>query len=148
MRELKACGVLVFNGDTFLLMTRPNGYDLPKGHIEPDESELDCALRELEEETGIQPDQIKIDPSFRYSVTYYSVYQETGELIEKTTVIFVGFLQAPTHIRVKTSEHNGFEWLTWHPPHIIQRETINGLMAAIEQHYADAGRPSQWLRGW
>lgn len=145
MRQEKSCGVLCFHGNQFLLMTRPKGYDLPKGHIEGNETELECALRELEEETGITPDKIWIDTTFRYSVTYFTVYGDTGELVEKTTVIFMGILREPTEIRVKTAEHIGYEWHEWYPPHIIQRENINGLMAAIEQHYNDAGPPSMWL---
>jgi len=146
MRKLTSCGVLVFCGDSFLLMVRTNGYDLPKGHRREEESEIDCALRELEEETGIQAKQIKIDPNFRYEVMYYSVYPQTNELVEKTTVIFVGILQEAVEINYKPEEHIGYEWISWQPPHIIERETINGLMAAVEQHYANAGPPSHWLQ--
>ena len=62
MRKVKSCGVLVLSADerSFLLMRHRNRWDLPKGHIEPDESELDCALRELREETGISADQIEL----------------------------------------------------------------------------------------
>lgn len=37
-------------------------YGFPKGHIEPGESEQDAALREIMEETGLQP---QILPGFR-----------------------------------------------------------------------------------
>ncbi|MEL7161300.1 MAG: NUDIX domain-containing protein, partial [Bacteroidota bacterium] len=31
-----------------------NRWDLPKGHVDPGETNLECALRELEEETGVK----------------------------------------------------------------------------------------------
>ena len=146
MRELTACGVICFYQDTFLLMKHENRFDLPKGHQADGESDLDTALRELEEETGISAHQIVIDPEFSYSVTYYPIYEKYGgELVEKTTTIFVGYLQED--VEITPTEHIGYEWIDWQPPHIIQRETINGLMAAIEQHFAERGNPSEWQNG-
>jgi ADP-ribose pyrophosphatase len=55
MRQVKSCGVLLFRRQpemAFLLLRQHHRYDLPKGHQEKGESDLDCALRELEEETG------------------------------------------------------------------------------------------------
>lgn len=143
MREITSCGVLCFYKDSFLLMHHDKRYDLPKGHMKPGETELQTALRELEEETGISPELVEIDPVFRYAVTYYPVYKRyNNELVEKTTVIFVAHLLE--QVAVQVTEHVAFEWVAWNPPHIIERETINGLLAAIEQHYAKRGRPSQW----
>jgi bis(5'-nucleosidyl)-tetraphosphatase len=143
MREVTSCGVLCFDGDSFLLMRHDKRYDLPKGHMKPGETELQTALRELHEETGIAHDDVEIDPDFRYVVTYFPVYKSLGnELVEKTTIIFVAHLKRS--IAVQLSEHVAFEWVAWNPPHIIERETINALLAAIEQHYALRGRPSQW----
>ncbi len=36
-----------------------NSWSLPKGHIEPDESLLDAAVREIREETGIPKDKLE-----------------------------------------------------------------------------------------
>lgn len=36
-------------------------WDLPKGHVDEGETELQCTLRELYEETGISADDIEID---------------------------------------------------------------------------------------
>lgn len=143
MREITSCGVLVFDKDSFLLMRHDKRYDLPKGHVKPGETELQTALRELEEETGIRAEDVELDPDFRYAVTYFPVYKRFGnELVEKTTVIFVAHLKHSVDVQV--SEHIAFEWVDWNPPHVIERETINALLAAIEQHFAERGRPSQW----
>jgi 8-oxo-dGTP pyrophosphatase MutT (NUDIX family) len=136
MRQLKACGVLIVRGEPiqdFLLMVHPTRLDLPKGHIEKSESEIECALRELEEETGISAADIDLDPHFRFATTYPVWPQKYGgEECEKTTVIFVGRLARDVDIQV--TEHHGFQWRPWAPPHDIQPQTINPLLAQLAEH--------------
>lgn len=48
-------GVILTNGQ-HILLCHPTGqghFDLPKGKIDPGEDEIDCAIRELDEEAGI-----------------------------------------------------------------------------------------------
>lgn len=46
MREVKSCGFFVMKSDQrFLLTKHADRYDLPKGHMEKDETENDTALR-------------------------------------------------------------------------------------------------------
>lgn len=136
MNELKSCGVLVFQGtpvESFLLMEHPHCLDLPKGHILPGESELECALRELEEETGIQSSEVEIDPGFRFTLQYPVRYRRFGgRLMDKTLVIFLGRLLQPVEIAI--SEHGGYRWVPWSPPHRIQAQTIDPLLAAVAEY--------------
>jgi bis(5'-nucleosidyl)-tetraphosphatase len=89
--------VLVFTSLTaekreFLLMKHAPRYDLPKGHMErylsclpycylpsltccSGETEIQTALRELREETGLTAEQVKIDPTFMWTDTYYPKYR-------------------------------------------------------------------------
>ena len=65
--QVKACGVLVFRGTpphSFLLMKHAHRWDLPKGHLEAGETDIECAMREMEEETGIPRDAIKAGSRF------------------------------------------------------------------------------------
>lgn len=56
MRQIKAGGGLVTNpSGEYLLILRGGLWDLPKGKLEPDELIHECALREVEEETGLAP---------------------------------------------------------------------------------------------
>lgn len=140
MRQLKACGVLCFRQrpqKQFLLMLRrPRGYDLPKGHMEPGETELACALRELEEETGITAAQITIDPDFRFETNYTARYTYLdNEKIAKTVVIFLGELHQD--VDVQTTEHKSFAWFDWRPGLEIQKRTIDGLLREVETFWGE-----------
>ena len=73
MRQLKSCGVILFRKEpvlSFLLMKHPDRWDLPKGHVDEGETELECALREMEEETGIPRSAVRLDDAFRFAETY------------------------------------------------------------------------------
>ena len=135
MRQLKSCGVLVVRGDpldSYLLMQHTDRLDLPKGHVDPGESEVQCALRELWEETGITEQDIALDPDFRFT-TQYPVRPERfdSELCQKTTVIFLGVLKR--EVEIVTTEHQGYAWYPWNPPQHVQANTIDPLLSALEE---------------
>lgn len=138
MRKLKSCGVLIFRKSpkkSFLLMKHPHRYDLPKGHIKDGETEMDCALRELEEETGFSKEQIQLDADFRFELTYRAKYRRFGgELVEKTVVIFLAWLRKDD-VEPKPTEHGSYEWFDWNPPHRIQTKTIDPLLTEVESHF-------------
>src|SRR5688572_24698275 len=127
MKELKSCGVLILRREpelSFLLMKHADRWDLPKGHVDPGESDLECALRELFEETGIRAGDITLDDRFGF-VTQYAVRdpQNRERTVRKTLRIYLGWLKREVDIQV--SEHVGFEWFKWQPPHEIQSWTID-----------------------
>jgi bis(5'-nucleosidyl)-tetraphosphatase len=136
MKQVKACGFILFRHDksndqkSFLLMKHANRYDLPKGHLEPGESDLDCALREMNEETGISIDAVEIDREFQYrSIYQLQSARLDNETVEKTVIIFLGWVDFSTQITV--TEHLGYEWFDWKPPHQIQLLAIDPLLAAV-----------------
>lgn len=56
----KSCGAIVFtrqNGQILYVVVQEasGAYSFPKGHMEGTESELQTAIREIHEETGLQP---------------------------------------------------------------------------------------------
>jgi len=106
-------------------------WDLPKGHVDDGESEMECALRELWEETGITEEAIEIDQQFRFS-TVYQVQKRSGKLADKELVVFLAELIRPVPIEV--TEHLGFRWFSWQPPHQIQAQTIDPVLAAAVAH--------------
>lgn len=70
----KSCGAIVYrkhHGNTEILLIKhinSGHWSFPKGHVEPGESEVETALREIKEETAID---VMIDPTFRETVTYF-----------------------------------------------------------------------------
>lgn len=136
MREIKACGVLVTRGqpiESFLLMKHPKRWDLPKGHVDDDETEIECAIRELEEETGISADDVDFDPTFRFATSYELFSERFNEQCLKTVVIFLARLKRD--VPIHTTEHEGYQWFPWQPPHKIWPQTIDPLLAAVEKHF-------------
>ncbi len=139
MRKIMSCGVLVVEGNPvkqFLLMEHADRLDLPKGHVDPGETELECALRELVEETGITADDIELDPNFRFTHEY-SVWPRKfdGEECLKTLVVFLGRLQKD--VDIVPTEHQGYRWVDWQPPHEIQKQTIDPLLASLDEFLAE-----------
>jgi bis(5'-nucleosidyl)-tetraphosphatase len=137
MKEVKSCGVIVFRREPvreFLLMKHATRWDLPKGHVDPGETDTQCALRELVEETGITADDIELDGEFCFKNLYYVRDRRfPNELSTKTLLIFLGWLRRDVPIQL--TEHIGYEWFPWNPPHRIQPFTIDPLLAELEQYF-------------
>jgi ADP-ribose pyrophosphatase len=134
MPELKSCGVLIIRGEPireFLLMRHADRWDLPKGHVDPGETEIQCALRELREETGIQATDLELIDGFRFETHYQVRAKKSDRIYEKTLVIFLGRLRRDASIAV--TEHVGYKWFAWNPPHRIQAWTIDPLLAEVER---------------
>lgn len=68
MKVEKSCGCIIIVNDKVLLIRQNSGnYGFPKGHMDGNETEIETAIRETKEETGI--DAI-IDASKRYALSY------------------------------------------------------------------------------
>ena len=68
MKQEKSCGCVVFDGDKVLLIKHNEGHwDLPKGHIEEGETEIETAIREVKEETNVD---VEVNENYRYTTGY------------------------------------------------------------------------------
>ncbi len=134
--KVKAAGIVLIvdkEPRQFLLMRHAKRWDLPKGHCEPKETYLETALRETEEETGIPPSQIRIDDDFVFVMKYPVTYRRWGdEVFKKKVKFFLGFLDKRHELTL--TEHESAKWFDWKPPHSIQAQTIDPLLAAVEEH--------------
>ena len=108
----KSCGAVVYlkkdNTVNYLLLHYEAGHwDFVKGNVEPNESEKDTVLRELQEETGIVDAQFI--EGFKERVEYF--YRRQGATIHKEVIFYL----METHTEnVKLSfEHVGFVWLDY-----------------------------------
>ncbi len=112
MRREKSAGAVIYNIRTrkFLLLhypTRGKGHwDFPKGHVEEGEDEVETALREIKEETGLV---VEIVFGFRDEIKYH--FRDKNLLVEKTVVYFLAVTESEN---VNLSyEHDDYAWLEY-----------------------------------
>jgi 8-oxo-dGTP pyrophosphatase MutT (NUDIX family) len=78
---IQAAGGAVINSESgVLLIFRRGKWDLPKGKLDEGESLEKCAVREVEEETGLSDVQLN-----SFLITTYHTYMEEGKSILKET---------------------------------------------------------------
>ncbi|HVP22701.1 MAG TPA: NUDIX domain-containing protein [Conexivisphaerales archaeon] len=112
MLEEHSAGIVVFHSEDgvtkyLLLKNDKSKYDLPKGNIESGESELNAAVREAREETGL-PD-IRLVDGFSERITYFYL-RPGGVKVHKSVRYYLG---ETSRLDVTVSEeHKGFVWAT------------------------------------
>lgn len=90
----------------YLFLKRREGWlDIPKGHIEAGESEVEAALRETREESGLE---VELERFFRHDTQYWFV--ERGERVRKHLSVFLARVEPGSKVDV-SSEHVGYVWL-------------------------------------
>ncbi|MCX8103700.1 MAG: bis(5'-nucleosyl)-tetraphosphatase [Candidatus Bipolaricaulota bacterium] len=110
--EERSAGVIVFRdgpaGREYLLLRSASGghWGFPKGRVEPDEDEMNAALRELQEEADIA---VEIVPGFREIIDYE--FARGSKNLRKEVVYFLGRARSFT---VKLSgEHLDYLWASY-----------------------------------
>ena len=111
MKREKSCGALVyrFQGDQLMLLLlrhRHGGHwSFPKGHVEGDETEIQTALREIREETGLT---VSLKEGFRHTVEYYP---KPG--VRKQVVYFLGEAASDAKAVRQEEEISELHWVEW-----------------------------------
>jgi 8-oxo-dGTP pyrophosphatase MutT (NUDIX family) len=121
MLHEKSCGAVVFvkkdDDVKYLLLNYAAGHwDFVKGNVEPNESEKQTVVRELQEETGITGAQFIDD--FREAIAYF--YRRQGLTIHKEVVFFL--MEAYTDKVELSFEHVGYVWLDYR--HAVEKLTF------------------------
>lgn len=109
----RSAGIIViryFNDEPRVLCLKVySSYDLPKGHLEEDESTLEAALRETSEEAGIT------DIDFRWGRDAVQV-TNTGRR-KKQVTMFIAVTTQDAHLRQNPEtgkyEHHGIKWMSF-----------------------------------
>jgi len=131
MRNVKSCGILAVRkrdeGHDLLVMKHRHRYDLPKGHLEEGETDLECALREWTEETGVAADDLELVSNCTYEISYQTKYKRyVGALVSKTVRLFVAHVGA--ELEIHPTEHADFEWLPIDPARSYESKTIDAVV--------------------
>ena len=106
---VQAAGGLVHTDENeILLIFRKGKWDLPKGKLDAGEKLEECAVREIEEETGLKGVQIE-SPLI---ITYHT-YHENGNHILKETHWFL--MLAPKQANFVPQQEEGIDKCEWVP---------------------------------
>ena len=111
----KSCGFVLFNEQKVLLLQYATGqkegdsdlqghWDFPKGHVDKGETEIETAIRELDEETGIK--NIILLDNIRKTINYK--IQKRDRKISKEVVFFIA-TTVETEINL-SHEHVDYGW--------------------------------------
>jgi 8-oxo-dGTP pyrophosphatase MutT (NUDIX family) len=95
----------------FLLIQHNAGHwAFPKGHAERDETEIEAALREFSEETGIN--DVTLETSTVFEERYTKTFRGNAKrLVSKTVRYFIGVVGNPK-VKVQEAEIQAHKWAT------------------------------------
>ena len=133
----RAAGAVVFrrseHGIRLLVLRAYKNWDFPKGHLEPGETELDAARREVTEETGLADLEYPFGDEYKETVPY------AGNKIARYYLAETGAekIELPISPELGRPEHHEFRWVNFEeaedllPPRLAvvlewARKTITG----------------------
>ena len=132
----KSCGAVVYNSErqTFLIIKMLNGnWGFPKGHTENQETDIQTAIREVTEETGIK---IEILDGFKKSIKYIPFPE-----VLKEVIFFIGITKEEK-VTIDKNEIEDYMWcsyeealkmITYKP----QRDIMESSLQFIKNYYGD-----------
>lgn len=143
LEQAITAGIIVFRrgreGVKFLILYHRGSYwNFPKGHVESEEKIYDAALREVREETGLKPNELRIVQGFRAEERF--VYRRGKEKILKIVSLF---LAETRQAKITVSdEHNGYGWFLYPDARRILSKYKDSVKI-LEQAHAFLFRKSQ-----
>ena len=135
-KQEKSCGAVVYNPKkhSFLIIKMLNGnWGFPKGHTEDQETDIQTAIREVTEETGIN---IEILDGFKKSIKYIPFPE-----VLKKVIFFIGITEEEK-VTIDRDEIEDYMWcsyeealkmITYKP----QRDVMESSLQFIKNYYGD-----------
>ena len=130
MKKKVACGWILRSPANRILLLQNSGrgdWGLPKGHMEKGESQMQTALRELHEETGIDENQIHPDHDYKHTLNY-SFRSKKGKAVNKDAVYFRAHCTEELAVTL-SDEHTTYVWASL--PQVIYNVSHNNLRHLI-----------------
>lgn len=136
LRVIEAAGGLVKNEDGKFLFIKRNGkWDLPKGKLEPKETKKNAAVREVEEECGIQ-----IKKLGKKLLKTYHVYEIKGKTVLKISHWYA--MEAKGNQKLVPQAEEGITEVKWFPKKdfdIIRSNTYANILDVISEEQFSLG---------
>ena len=110
-REFSAGGVVVRGEETIVIVPVRRAADgrkvvaLPKGHVDPGETPIQAAAREVREEAGVEADPVEKLGDVRYW------YQRDGQRVLKVVSFFLFRYRSGSVRDYQREEVDGAEWI-------------------------------------
>lgn len=108
----RAAGCVVFRrtpqGVRYLVLRAFKNWDFPKGLVETGEEQLDCARREVEEETGLTGLEFPFGDEFRETLPYAGRKVARYYLAETEQVE----IELPLSPELGRPEHHEYRWVS------------------------------------
>ncbi len=108
----RAAGAVVFrrseHGVRLLVLRAYKNWDFPKGMVEPGESELDAARREVEEETGLAGLEYPFGEEFKETLPYSGNKVARYYLAETDA----DKIELPVSPELGRPEHHEYRWVS------------------------------------
>lgn len=128
---IKAAGGIVINPNQEILWIFRRGFwDLPKGKLDPGETLPQCALREVEEETGITNIQLKEFITITYH-DYFDTYLNT-QVTKETHWYQMSIPDLQNGIPQTNEDIEKIEWFLWNDLQIPLQNTYENIKQVVE----------------
>lgn len=105
-REKCCGGVIVYEGKVLMVQQGNEVFAFPKGHVEKGETEVQTALREILEETGVV---VELDTARRIELHYHIESID----VDKEVVLFMGKPVDGIEVRPQEGEIEAVEWVAF-----------------------------------
>lgn len=130
-----------YDGYKLLVIQNANGghWGFPKGHAEAGETPLETALRELQEEVGIEA--INIQPG-QPLIEHYS-FERNGNTYDKTNTFYIGIVSAMT-LQKQDAEVSDARWVSVEEmKELFTNKTTEGIAHQVED-YIESLQEHNW----
>ncbi len=125
-----AGGLVVRNTEEVLLISTQNGsrWQLPKGHVEGEETPEQTAVREIQEETGVTGRVLEA-----IGMVEYDFKSHHGRPIRKRVDYFLLDYESGTTRDFDPSEVSGARWFAW--SEALERLTFDNERALVQSTF-------------
>jgi 8-oxo-dGTP pyrophosphatase MutT (NUDIX family) len=124
---LAAGGLVINEKGAVLFMFRRGKWDLPKGKLDPGETLEECALREVEEETGVGKLELR-----KFLLQTLHEYEELGKVIQKKTHWFLMTTTSHQSLVPQTEEDiTDLQWIAQDDFDVVLRNTYPAIVEVL-----------------